>query len=90
MKRLSLSVGGAIVILAAMLVIVLISDASSSELPLLERNPAAWVIFWPSYFFEGGRTGLVELGIIIYLNLFIYAMLVYTALWWRGGRRVAK
>jgi hypothetical protein len=88
MKEVLKSLGGRLSLTIGLLFVVLITDSSSFELPLLKRHPFAWSFFWPTAIFPKADA-VIELVASFTANLALYSLLTYAIISGRkvGGRR---
>jgi hypothetical protein len=80
MTRLAQSVAGGILITFAIFVAVFLTDSGDSMLPVVERHPFAWVLFWPDLFWDRALYSNNVLTATILTNVALYTFLTYAAL----------
>ena len=87
LERLSKSLFFGILFVIALFGLVFVTDSGDSMLPLLQRHPFAWVLFWPMPLIE--RVFRIEdaLWETLALNVIIYSALIYIALSARERRK---
>jgi len=87
MTRASQSVAGGILFSIALLALIFMTDRGDSELPLLERHPFAWIMFWPELVWKRILSnGYIDVATLI-TNVVMYSCVTYRFLKWRGERR---
>lgn len=86
MTRLSQSVAAGILIPIIIFVVVFLTDSGDSMLPLVERHPFAWVLFWPDLIW--GRVLNSDAALIgtALTNVVLCTSLTFVFLRWRGKR----
>jgi hypothetical protein len=86
MTRLSQSVVGGILFSIALLILIFMTDRGDSELPLTERHPFAWIMFWPELAWEHILRGDHVDAATLITNVVIYSGVTYRFLRWHEDR----
>ncbi len=87
MTRLSQSVADGILIPIIISILVSLTDSGDSMLPLVERHPSAWVLFWPEIIWGRLLDSDAALIATALTNVALYTSLIFTLPWWRDRRR---
>lgn len=87
LERYSKSLFIGIVFVIVLFAIVFFTDSGDSMLPLLERHPFAWVLFWPMPLLNRAFGIEDPLWETLALNVIIYSLIIYIVLSRRAKQR---
>ena len=87
MTRLSQSVAAGIFIPIIIFIVVFLTDSGDSMLPLVERHPFAWVLFWPEIIWGRLLDSDAALIATALTNVALYGSLAFAFFRWRDRRR---
>ena len=63
------------------------------ELPMLNRNPVAWLYYWPSLIWNAPgtmRVGNLDTVVSLVINVIVYSGIAYAALTFRKHSTISK